>query len=107
MVPQSLDTEDWAAKVQLDLLRKASSLRRLEIAGEMTAAAWNACRAEFDRLYPHETQDQRDYRFLRHIYGEAIARDFIAQRKRILGPRNETVASTNGKEINSGLNPTA
>lgn len=93
MVPQSLDTEDWAAKVQIELLRKAGSLRRLEIAGEMTAAAWNSCRAEFDRLYPRETQDQRDYRFLRHIYGEEIARNFIEQRKQFLGPRNETLST--------------
>lgn len=81
-MPHSLDTENWAEELQYELLRRAGPLRRLEIAGELSAAAWNACRAEIDRLHPHETKDQRDDRFLTFIYGPEIARMYAAERQR-------------------------
>lgn len=72
------DSETWADELQIDLLRHAGSLRRLELAGQLTAMAWNASRAEIDRLYPNETQAQRDFRFLSLVYGERIAREIEA-----------------------------
>ena len=92
MKPRSPDTDPWAEALQFELLRKAGPLRRLEIAGELTALAWNAARAALDRRYPHETQDQRDRRFLTQIYGRRLAREFIVQRQKRQGPKNKSAA---------------
>jgi hypothetical protein len=93
-MPRALDTEPWADEMQIELLRQAGPTRRAELCFELSAMAWNAARAAVDRLYPHETQDQRDLRFLTSVYGAQLARDFIAYRQKTLGPRNETVADT-------------
>ncbi|MCY3017806.1 MAG: hypothetical protein NTW87_02075 [Planctomycetota bacterium] len=89
---RSPDTEPWADEMQIELLRQAGPARRLELACQLSALAWNAARSAFDRLYPHETQDQRDLRFLSSIYGEQLARDFIAYRQKVRGPQNERLA---------------
>ena len=89
MTPRSPDTEPWAEELQFELLRKAGPARRLELCCELSAMVWNGVRAAIDRLHPHETQDQRDLRFLTQLYGEQLAKDFIAYRQKILGPRVE------------------
>ena len=77
------DTEPWADKMQIDLLRQAGPTRRLMLAFELSAMSWNAARAGIDRLYPEEPQDRRDRRFLSSIYGTELAEDFIAYRQKI------------------------
>ena len=90
--PLSPDTEPWAEEMQFDLLRRAGPARRLEIAGELTAFAWTAARAAVDRLYPNDTEDERDLRFLGGIYGKVLAEKFIAFRRRTMGPRDRRPA---------------
>jgi len=89
---RSPDTEPWADKMQFDLLRQAGPGKRLELACQLSALAWNAARSAVDRYYPEETEDQRDLRFLSAIYGKELAEKFIAHRQRVLGPRNETLS---------------
>jgi hypothetical protein len=91
MTLRALDTDPEADEVQHELLRAAGPGRRLEIACQLSALAWNAARAGIDRFYPEETQDQRDFRFLESIYGRPLAEEFIAYRRKTLGPRNETL----------------
>ena len=93
MKPRSPDTEVWAEELQFELLRKAGPARRLELSFELSAMVWNGVRAAIDRLYPQETQDQRDQRFLTQLYGEALAKDFIDYRQKIRGPNIETLGS--------------
>lgn len=83
------DTEPWADEMQIELLRQAGPTRRVQLCFELTAMAWNAARSAFDRMYPHETQDERDRRFLTSIYGRQLADDFIAYRQKVKGPKNE------------------
>lgn len=89
MKPLSPDTEPWAEEMQIELFRKASPARRYEIGCQLSAFVWNAARARIDALHPEETQDERDLRFLREVYDEKIARDFIAYRRKVLGPRDQ------------------
>jgi hypothetical protein len=91
-VARALDTEAWADEMQIELLRQAGPTRRVQLCFELTAMAWDAARSAFDRMYPHETQDERDLRFLSSIYGEQLAKDFIACRQRVMGPQNERLA---------------
>jgi hypothetical protein len=99
---RSPDTDAWADEMQFELLRKATPARRLEIAGQLSAFAWNAARAAFDRLYPQETEDQRDQRFLTEIYGEELAEKFIAHRQKVLGPRNRKLTGGGGDGATRG-----
>ena len=86
------DTDEWADEMQFELLRQAGPTRRVQLCFELTAMAWNSARSAFDRLYPHETQDERDLRFLTSIYGAQLAKDFIAYRRKVQGPKNERLA---------------
>jgi len=74
--------------MQIELLRQAGPEKRLQLACQLTAMAWNAARSAFDHLYPQETEDERDRRFLASIYGEKLANGFIAYRQKVRGPRN-------------------
>ena len=89
---RSPDTDAWADQMQIELLRQAGPEKRLKIALELSAMVWNMARSAVDRYYPHETQDQRDLRFLTQCYGRELAEKFIAHRQKVLGPRNETLA---------------
>ena len=73
----SLDTEPWAEEARLEGLRNMNPIQRLEIAGNLTAAIWNAVRAEIDRLYPQESKLQRDHRFVCHLYGDETGQTFL------------------------------
>lgn len=85
MTPRSPDTEPWAEELQFALLRQAGPLRRLELAGQLTSMSWNIARAAYDRLYPNETQEERDLRFLSQIYGSELARQFMTNRREKCG----------------------
>ena len=87
----SLDTDPKIDRLQYDLLRQAGPAKRLKIAMELSAMAWNGARSAFDRLYPSETEDQRDERFLASIYGKDLARKFIAYRISVCGSRTGTL----------------
>ena len=88
----SMDTEHEAEEMKIRLLRQVSPARRLELAFQFSAMIWNGARAAMDRLYPEETLDQRDYRFLKELYGDPLARDFISYRQRMQGPKNEKLS---------------
>ena len=76
------DTEAWADKKQIEILRKLGPGKRLELAMQMSSALWNASRANVERLYPDWTEDQRDFLFLSSLYGKQLAQDFMAWRAR-------------------------
>ncbi|HEY3321986.1 MAG TPA: hypothetical protein VGP72_16080 [Planctomycetota bacterium] len=88
---RSLDTDPWAEEMQLEILRKMTPQRRLDLTFQLSATTWNSVRAAVDRLHPEETEDQRDQRFFSSIYGEELAAKFIAYRQKKLGPRNGTL----------------
>ena len=88
MKPRSPDTEPWAEEKQIELLRQAGPGRRLKLAFQLSAFGWQAARSAFDRLFPHETEDERDLRFLTQIYGAGHAHEFIAFRQKVRGVRS-------------------
>jgi len=53
---------------------------------------WTLARGAIDREFPHETEDQRDLRFMTNIYGDELAQDFLAYRQQTFGCRNGTLA---------------
>ncbi len=93
MRPRSLDTDPRAEAMRIRLLREATPARRFELTCQLSAMIWNGVKAAIDRLYPHETQDQRDLRVLSEVYDKDLAKAFIAYRQKVRGPRNETLIS--------------
>lgn len=84
---RSLDTEAWAEEKQMEALREMTPERRLQLTFQLSAAAWTMARAAVDRMYPEETEDQRDLRFFSSLYGDDLARKVIARRQQVIGPR--------------------
>ena len=75
--------------MQIELLRRASPGRRIELAFQLSALVRTGVRAAIDRRYPHETRDERDRIFLAELYGKELAETFIAFRRKRFGPMNE------------------
>ena len=89
MSPRSPDTDPKMEELQFELLRRASPTRRLELAFQLSAMVRNGVRSAIDRAYPYETREQRDERFLTQLYGQDVAKAFIAYRRRVHGPVRE------------------
>ncbi len=91
----SLDTDPAAEAKLIEIMRNMPPGEKLKRTFELSAAVWTMARAAYDRLYPEETEDQRDERFFASIWRDAeLARKFIAYRQKVLGPRSGTL---NGK----------
>src|SRR5436853_83492 len=80
-MPRALDTDAWADEMQIEALRKMGPARRMELAFELSAAAWTMGRSAYDRLYPDESCDKRDARFLTSLYGKELAEKCVASRR--------------------------
>ncbi len=81
MKPLAMDTDEWAERKQLELIRAATPAKRLNLALQLSAFSWNAARSAIDRLHPTENQEQRDHRFLELMYGQEIANRYRAWKR--------------------------
>jgi hypothetical protein len=79
------DTHPAAARVQLDLLRRAGPIRRAALGAEMTTAAVAASRYAIQRLHPDWSELEVKLEWARVHYGEELAsrvRAYLAARGR-------------------------
>ena len=67
------DTKPSAEQVQIELLRQAGMVRRLELAGEMTRFAIDGARAALRRRYPEASELEISLLFVEYNYGLALA----------------------------------
>ena len=59
--------------------------------GAFRSPRGTGARAAVDRMFPHETQDQRDLRFYTQCYGRETAEQLIAMRQKCIGPLTDTL----------------
>jgi hypothetical protein len=72
------DTDPEAARVHLDLLRRASPERRLHLALSLSRTAMTLSRGGLARLMPGAAPDDIAVRFVALVYGPGLAEDVRA-----------------------------
>lgn len=83
MRPQPSDTHPEAERVQLDLLRRASVARRLDLTRSVTATAIALSRRAIARANPDLNARDLDLLFVEYHYGEDLAarlRSYLSSR---------------------------
>ena len=70
---QSLDTSEEAEKLQFDLLRRAGSRRRLELARAHTSSATRLARSRIARAHPQWSEQEIGLHWTALMYGEEAA----------------------------------
>jgi hypothetical protein len=67
------DTDPEAARVQMDLLRRASPARRLRLALSLSRSVVSLSRGGIARRLPHASPQEIGLEFVRLHYGEELA----------------------------------
>jgi hypothetical protein len=75
------DTDPEAARVQMELLRRASPARRLRLALSLSRSVLALSRAGIARRRPHASAEEVGLEFVRLHYGRDVA-DEVAHRLR-------------------------
>jgi hypothetical protein len=78
----SRDTSPEAERVQIELLRRMTPARRLELVGELNRLARAFCFAGLRARMPGSTPQEIEHAFIRLTLGESLGRAVIAERKR-------------------------
>ncbi|MEO8971845.1 MAG: hypothetical protein ABI406_09645 [Ktedonobacteraceae bacterium] len=73
MRTQSSDTSPEAERVQIDLLRKAGVVRRIELAFSLTQSAIELSRQGMRRRYPLASEEDLNLLFVELNYGKELA----------------------------------
>ena len=72
------DTDPEAARVQLELMRKASPARRLQLALSLSEAVVALSRAGIARRAPGASADELDLQFVALHYGASLSAELRA-----------------------------
>lgn len=84
MRTQSTDTSPEAERVQIELLRKASPERRLDIARSLSQSMILASRETIKRLHPQISEEELKILFVELYYGKELAdrvREYMEKRR--------------------------
>jgi hypothetical protein len=79
------DTDPEAARVQMELLRRASPARRLRLALSLSRSVLSLSRDGVARRLPHASREEIGLEFIRLHYGEELA-EGVRRRLRPGGP---------------------
>lgn len=80
--PLPTDTSPEAARVQIDLLRRATPARRFELMCSLTSSVRQMARNAIQRLHPEMTERERNLLFVRIHYGAKLAGELAAHLSR-------------------------
>lgn len=84
-VPSPNDTHPEAARVQLELLRKAGVHGRLGLTQRLSQAVRDASRRAIAKRHPELSKEERDLLFVELHYGKELARRlraYLSERRR-------------------------
>lgn len=73
MSSRLIDTKPTAEQVQIELLRHAGMIRRVDLAAEMTSFAINGARTALSRHYPEANELEIRLMFAEQQYGLTLA----------------------------------
>ena len=83
MKPLSADTPLEVERVWIEAQRRLGPEGRLRRCIELTEFCWNSAREAVRRAHPELSEAEQDLLFLSSMYGEELAREFIAKRQEI------------------------
>ena len=84
MFTQSRDTRPEAERVQIELLSKASTERRLELGLSLSQTALRIARQAIAQAHPQASEEEQKLLFVEVTYGKDLAdrvRAYLAERK--------------------------
>lgn len=85
MLTQSRDTHPEAERIQIELLRKATTERRLELGLSLSQTALRIARQAIAQANPLASEEQRKLLFVEITYGKELAdrvRAYLAERQK-------------------------
>ncbi len=85
MLPQSRDTHPEAERVQIELLSKASTKRRLALGISLSQTAYSMARQAIAKANPQASEEEHKLLFVEVTYGKDLAekvRAYLRERQR-------------------------
>jgi len=73
MITQSPDTSPEAERVQIELIRKMSPTRKLNLVRSMTRTMIQASRENIRSLHPHLSEEELNLLFIELYYGKDLS----------------------------------
>jgi hypothetical protein len=82
MRTQSMDTSPEAERVQIELIRKASDIKRFALVSSLSETLIQLSRENIRRLHPQTNKEELDVLFVELYYGKELADGFKAYMER-------------------------